>query len=190
METVIIGTFPAHARIDQLLRDLKEERMIPPSDISYIQRRTEEHTHEVRTELDDPVEGAASGAVIGGSLGAVVGLAAIAGILPGIGPILAAGPFAAMLGIGSAAVSTTAAGALTGAVAGGLVGGLSNLGASETDTQDYETRVRAGETLVIVNTPNADMLTETFQAHGATSVRTYPGIAGAEDEQGETPAIL
>lgn len=181
METVIIGTFPADAQIDQLLRDLKEERMIPASDISYIQRRTETEEVETHTDVDAPVEGAATGAVIGGSLGAVIGLAAVAGILPGIGPILAAGPFAAMLGIGSAAVSTTAAGALTGAVAGGLVGGLSNLGASEADTKEYEDRIRAGETLVVVNTTNADMLIETFKAHGATSVRTYPQMAESAD---------
>jgi hypothetical protein len=62
---------------------------------------------------------AATGAVAGGALGGAAGLAAsLMGLaIPGIGPILAAGPIVAAL-----------AGAGAGAVAGGLIGGLTNSG--------------------------------------------------------------
>ena len=61
-------------------------------------------------------EGASFGASFGGVLGAVVGLGAIA--IPGIGPIVAAGPLAAALG----ALTGAAIGATSGAVAGASVG--------------------------------------------------------------------
>ncbi|HEX9117582.1 MAG TPA: general stress protein, partial [Anaerolineae bacterium] len=59
--------------------------------------------------------GAGAGAVLGGLAGLVVGLGALA--IPGIGPIIAAGPLA-----------TALAGAGIGAVAGGLIGALTSAG--------------------------------------------------------------
>ena len=76
--------------------------------------------NEGDTRLDsDDTSGAATGIVAGGALGGAAGLAvSLMGLaIPGIGPILAAGPIAAML-----------AGAGAGAVAGGLIGGLTDLG--------------------------------------------------------------
>jgi hypothetical protein len=60
-------------------------------------------------------EGAATGAVSGGVLGGILGLLACIGALaiPGIGPVVAAGPFAAAL-----------LGAGVGAATGGLIGAL------------------------------------------------------------------
>ena len=59
--------------------------------------------------------GGGIGAVIGGIGGLLVGLGALA--IPGIGPVLAAGPLIATL-----------AGAGAGAAAGGLIGGLAGCG--------------------------------------------------------------
>ncbi|WP_373232957.1 general stress protein [Cohnella sp.] len=87
-------------------------------------------------------EGAAAGAATGGVLGGVTGLLAGIGMLaiPGIGPILAAGPIAATL-----------TGAAVGAGAGGLVGGLIGLGIPEIEAKQYESYVNDGRILVLVD---------------------------------------
>ncbi|MGW8956040.1 hypothetical protein [Paenibacillus sp. NPDC055715] len=72
--------------------------------------------------------GAATGGVVGGGAGLLVGIGAFA--IPGIGPILAAGPIAATL-----------TGAAVGAGAGGLVG----LGIPEDDARQHETYVNQGK---------------------------------------------
>jgi hypothetical protein len=86
-----------------------------------------------------PAEGSAFGSVVGGLTGLLVGLGALA--IPGIGPVIAAGPLVAGL-----------AGALTGAVAGGatggIVGGLLSMGVPEDDAQYYAEGIRRGGTLV------------------------------------------
>lgn len=87
---------------------------------------------------DETLEGAASGALIGGVGGLLVGLAALA--IPGIGPVIAAGPIAAAV-----------AGAGIGAVTGGIVGALVDLGVDEDSAGYYAEGVRRGGTLVTVH---------------------------------------
>jgi uncharacterized protein (TIGR02271 family) len=84
-------------------------------------------------------EGAGIGALEGGVLGLLAGLGALA--IPGIGPVLAAGPLLGAL-----------IGATAGAVTGGLVAGLMDSGVPEADAQYYAEGVRRGGTLVSVQT--------------------------------------
>jgi len=92
---------------------------------------------------DDAVtaeDGAAFGAASGGVIGALAGLGALA--IPGIGPVIAAGPLIAALTGG-------AIGALAGAPTGGLVAGL--IKTHDIDTEDaelYAEGVRRGDTLL------------------------------------------
>ncbi|MGE5601860.1 MAG: general stress protein [Nitrososphaerales archaeon] len=81
--------------------------------------------------------GAGIGAVLGGLAGLLVGLGALA--IPGIGPIIAAGP-----------IATTLAGAGIGAATGGLVGALADAGIPEKEASAYAEGVRRGGTLVTV----------------------------------------
>lgn len=89
----------------------------------------------------DPGETAAagvfSGGVLGGLIGVVLGLGAFT--IPGVGPIVAAGPLAAGI-----------TGALTGAVAGGLIGALVDWGIPEDEAHYYAESVRRGSTMVAV----------------------------------------
>jgi len=81
-------------------------------------------------------QGTAVGASVGAVLGGIAGLAALS--IPGIGPLLAAGPIAAALG------------ALTGTApwwAGGLV---HRLGIPEEQAKGYEAAVRAGVIVIVV----------------------------------------
>jgi uncharacterized protein (TIGR02271 family) len=96
-------------------------------------------------------EGATAGAVGGGAIGGVLGLLVGIGALaiPGIGPVLAAGPLVAALGsAGAGAV----AGAGIGAASGGLIGGLVGLGIPDEDANFYAEGVRRGGTLLTVRT--------------------------------------
>jgi uncharacterized membrane protein len=84
-------------------------------------------------------QGAGIGAALGGISGLVIGLSALT--VPGLGPVIAAGPLAmALLGAG------------VGAATGGLIGTLVDLGITEEHAQYYGEGIRRGNVLVTVAT--------------------------------------
>jgi len=87
------------------------------------------------TSADGAAAGAGIGAAIGGLGGLLLGLGALA--IPGIGPVIAAGPIAAAL-----------AGAGVGAVTGGMIGVLVDLGVPQESAEAYAESVRRGNVLV------------------------------------------
>lgn len=105
---------------------------------------------------------AGDGAAWGGTLGGVTGLLAGVGALaiPGVGPIVAAGPLAA---------------ALTGAVAGGVAGGLLDMGIPEEEGQAYEEEIKRGNVLAIVEADGtrADTAEDILREFGADQVKSY-----------------
>src|SRR5207237_10447964 len=82
-------------------------------------------------------EGAAIGAGTGGMIGGVLGWLAGVGMLtlPGVGPLLAAGPIVAAL-----------SGAAVGGTVGGVAGGLTGLGFSDDEVNRYLGRIKEGHT--------------------------------------------
>src|SRR5262245_53436597 len=90
---------------------------------------------------DGAAVGAVGGAVVGGLGGILLGLGALA--IPGLGPVIAAGPIVAGL-----------VGAGIGAAAGGLVGALVGWGVPEEEAAYYTEGVRRGATLVSVRSPD------------------------------------
>jgi hypothetical protein len=92
-------------------------------------------------------EGAATGVVTGGLVGGALGwLAGIGSLaIPGVGPLIAAGPIIGMLtGVG--------VGGSIGAIAGALIG----LGIPEYEAKRYEGRVKSGGILLSVHSDNGD----------------------------------
>jgi hypothetical protein len=87
--------------------------------------------------------GAGAGAAIGGTLGVLTAVGAIA--IPGLGPLVAAGPIVAAL-----------AGAGAGGAVGGLAGGLIGLGIPEYEAKRYEGRVIKGGVLLSVHCDNSE----------------------------------
>jgi hypothetical protein len=82
--------------------------------------------------------GAGSGAVLGGALGLLAGIGALA--IPGVGPLIAAGPImAALAGVG------------VGGAVGGFTGALIGLGIPEFEAKRYEGRVEKGGILLSVH---------------------------------------
>ncbi len=116
--------------------------------------------------------GAASGGALGGVLGLLVGIGALA--IPGIGPIVAAGPLAAALGVTGA---STLIGAGVGAASGGMLGALTGLGLNDNDASAYAEGVRRGGTLVTANVDDGriDEALAIFNGHGAANIETRRG---------------
>src|SRR5579863_4472151 len=82
--------------------------------------------HEQHTKAPEgAVTGASGGAVLGGALGWLAGIGALA--IPGIGPLIAAGP-----------IMATLAGMGFGGAAGGFGGALIGLGIPEYEAKRYE----------------------------------------------------
>jgi len=107
----------------------------------------------------DPVsDGATTGGVIGGIAGLVLGTGALA--IPGIGPILAAGPLA---------------GVLSGAATGGIAGGLADFGIPADRSNFYEDQVKQGKAIVTVQTDDnrVQQAAQTLQQNGAQNVETH-----------------
>lgn len=86
------------------------------------------------------------GATAGGAIGLIAGLGML--LLPGIGPVLAAGPLAA-------AITAAAGGAAIGATAGTLVGVLNDEGIPNDRAEFYNRQFNKGNILVMVHTDEA-----------------------------------
>ena len=82
--------------------------------------------------------GAGSGAVLGGTLGLLAGIGALA--IPGIGPLIAAGP-----------ILSTLAGIGVGGAIGGFTGALIGVGIPEYEARRYEGRLQKGGMLLSVH---------------------------------------
>lgn len=96
-------------------------------------------------------DGASVGGLFGAVLGAAVGLVAIT--IPGVGPVIAAGPLAAAFG----AVTGAGVGAVAGLATGGLTDWLVGLGVPEEDAHYYAESLRRGAALVSVTAHQSDV---------------------------------
>jgi len=119
--------------------------------------------HEKNTKAPEgAATGAGTGGVLGGALGWLAGIGAIA--IPGVGPLIAAGPILAAL-----------SGAAVGAAVGGVTGALVGLGMPEFEAKRYEGMIRAGNILISVHADNSDevkVAKEIFEKSGAKDIST------------------
>jgi hypothetical protein len=166
MAKTVIGLMDNIREAQHVVKDLIA-RGIERDDIGFM--ANEKHTVPDSAHLNESegsrtasgaFAGAGTGAAVGGIAGLALSLAPLA--IPGIGPILAAGPIAAAL-----------TGAGIGAVAGGLIGGLTNLGVPEDEAHYYAEGVRRGGILVTVaadTEAQADQAAEVMRSHGAIDI--------------------
>ena len=126
-----------------------------------LSRPTNSGATEHTAVTDNAGTGATLGTVFGGLAGLLVGLGAFA--IPGLGPIVAAGPIVA-----------TITGAGAGAATGGILGGLTDLGVSETDAHTYAEGVRRGGTLVSVRLDDAQAprISDILESHNPVDVES------------------
>src|SRR4030095_6828910 len=163
MAKTIVGMFDSLADANSALRELVDMG-VPRNDISLVAGDTKGEYTTTTGNLSDEMSGAAAGAgtgaILGGIGGLLVGLGALA--IPGVGPLIAAGP-----------IATTLLGAGVGAAAGGLLGALVDVGVPEDEANYYAEGVRRGGVLVSVRAEDAmvDRVVSILERHNAVDVQ-------------------
>ncbi|GED12178.1 general stress protein [Aneurinibacillus migulanus] len=179
----IIGVFHTHDEAVRAIETLKNKGY-RSEDISVIAKdrdRMESIEEETDTKLEEGLAaGATTGGVLGGLAGLLVGIGALA--IPGVGPIVAAGPIAATLG-----------GAVVGAGAGGLVGALVGMGIPEDEAKEYEEYLNQGEILVMVDADaeREHHVYDTFRNNNALNSHMYdPYLNDASVQRRNNDSLL
>jgi uncharacterized membrane protein len=158
MNETVVALFDDFATAQRVVEDLVDAGY-SRNDISLVANDAAgEYTQYVGAENVTAGQGAGFGAIIGTLTGLGVAL------IPGVGPVLAAGPLAAALFAG--------VGAAVGAATGGLVAGLIDLGVPEDDAEYYAEGVRRGGTLVIVHTISdaTQRIEDVFNLHDPVNI--------------------
>ncbi|MFH5185792.1 general stress protein [Paenibacillus sp. TAB 01] len=163
----IIGVFQTEGEAIQAVDALKKQGY-RSDEISIVAKNKDDVAAIEKETGTKAPEGLAAGAATGGILGGTAGLLAGLGLLaiPGIGPILAAGPIAATL-----------TGLAVGAGAGGIVGGLVGLGIPEDEANRYNDYVNNGHILVMVDAQadktRNDTVYDAFRTYNSLNANTY-----------------
>jgi uncharacterized protein (TIGR02271 family) len=159
MAKTVVGLFDSMHEARQVVQELVDNGF-RNDDISIVaQHEGETVTERAGDKTSGAAMGAGAGAAVGGLGGLLVGLSALA--IPGVGPVIAAGPLA-----------TTLAGAGLGAAAGGLLGALTDLGVPEEEAHYYAEGVRRGGAIVAVDTDDdrAERAADIMRRYGAIDV--------------------
>jgi uncharacterized membrane protein len=159
--SVGVGVFGQLGQAEEAARRLQEAGF-DHQDISLVSKRPgEAPTVEAGETHAD--KGTVAGTAVGAILGGAIGLAAFA--IPGIGPLIAAGPIVGAI-----------TGALSGGGVGALVGSFVGLGIPTDHAKQYEEAVRAGGVVLAVrahNSATADRALQVLRGAGAREVTSY-----------------
>src|SRR5689334_20578068 len=117
MSRTVVGLFESSTAAETAVGDLLHAG-VERDQISFITPQPAERHEGIPPVSITEKSDATAGALVGGIGGLVLGLAALA--IPGVGPVIAAGPLAASL-----------AGAGVGAASGALIGALTGAGVSD-----------------------------------------------------------
>jgi cation transport regulator ChaB len=149
-ERTISAIFMTESQIDGAIRRLID-RGIANDHISVMGRNFESQTRITGfiSKRDVILGGLRSGAIFGSLFGSFLSLLSGVGVLfiPFVGPVVAAGPIGALL-IGATS------GAIAGSAGAGLVSVLMALGMPEQKAAIYQTRLKAGEFVLMVEVPS------------------------------------
>lgn len=186
--STVAGIFNSQAEAESAVEALRTAN-IPEGRVSLLTPGTSESQLDdvPTTETEQEGMGKAVGGVVGGALGVAGGLqlgAAVASLLvPGVGPVLAAGLVgAALLGAGGAATGMAAGGALEGSMAEGL---------PHDELFVYEDALRRGRSVVLVvadDEVSEGVARDLFKEVGAESVDAardawWVGLRDAEEAE-------
>ena len=175
-KTAVFGIYAtpgtAEAAVDHLLANGFTNAAISvllPDDES-----TRAFAHEKSTKAPEgTTTGVTTGGVIGGTLGLLAGIGALA--IPGVGPLIAAGP-----------IMATLAGVGVGGAVGGVVGALVGMGIPEYEAKRYEGAVKDGGTLLSVHcdmSEQVDAAKASLKQTGARDIAST-GEAASADKSG------
>ena len=177
--TAVFGISPTYSSVESGVDALKMAGF-RNTDISVLFPQnvgSKDFAHEKGTKAPEgAMAGAGSGAVVGGVLGWIAGIGALA--IPGVGPLIAAGPImAALAGMG------------VGGAIGGITGALVGLGIPEYEAKRYEGRVRQGGILLSVHSDSSEWTKrakEILERTGAQDIAAT-GEASADYAKSDKP---
>ncbi len=163
MSKTVLGVFNDTNQAEKAADEL-QRRGFDRNEISVVAKEDKGGGRGNREDQGDSLTGSrigggvATGGAIGGAAGLLAGVGALA--IPGIGPIIAAGPIAA---------------ALSGAVTGGIAGGLIDWGIPEEVGQRYEEHVRSGKVVAMVKADDDKVkeASDILRRNGAYDVESH-----------------
>ena len=169
--TAVFGIYPTREALESAVQQLNDAGF-RSTDISVLVPQNigskDLATSKATKAPEGVTAGAGSGAVIGGALGWLAGMGALA--VPGIGPLIAAGPIvAALAGMGA-----------VGAI-GGIAGALIGLGIPEYEAKRYEGRVRKGGILLSIHADDHEWVKKAkaiLERSGAEDVSSSGEVKG------------
>jgi hypothetical protein len=169
----IVGLYRRRTEAEKAVQDLvtegfsRDQISVVAPDSPAAPPASAPHVGPIDTIGSDTKAGA--GAAVGGLAGLFAGMAALA--IPGIGPVIAAGPLAA--GIMGAGI---------GAAVGGIAGALKQHGIPERHASRYSAAVGKGASLVVVHSdePRVDHAADVLDRNGALDVdEPYEHVAAS-----------
>lgn len=161
MARTVVGVFDQKEQAEEAVRQLKDEGYTE-REISVVAKGEEgqgggqgQGSGQMGADMS---EGVTWGGTLGGLAGLMAGVGALA--IPGLGPLVAAGPLAATL---------------SGAATGGIAGGLLDMGIPEDRGNVYENEVRQGRILCAVDVEEGEQETveEILRDQGAREVESH-----------------
>jgi hypothetical protein len=177
--TAAFGIYQTYADAEYAVDALRSEGF-RNTDVSVLfpeNKGTKDFAVEKNTKAPEgTAAGATTGVVVGGVLGWLAGIGALA--IPGVGPLIAAGPIvAALAGVG------------VGGAVGGITGALVGMGIPEYEAKRYEGRVKDGGILLSVHCDDRDWTAKAkqiLQRTGAQDVAST-GEASADWQKTDKP---
>ena len=140
-KTAVFGIYSTRAQVETAA-DLLARSGYPVTDLSVLLPESlggkDLATQKATKAPEGAAAGAGSGAVLGGTLGLLAGIGALA--IPGVGPLIAAGP-----------IMATLAGVGVGGAVGGFTGALIGVGIPEYEAKRYEGHLQKGGILLSVH---------------------------------------
>jgi tetrahydromethanopterin S-methyltransferase subunit C len=142
---------------------------------------TRAFAHEKHTKAPEgTATGVSAGGIVGGTLGLLAGIGALA--IPGVGPLIAAGP-----------IMATLAGLGVGGAVGGIVGALVGMGIPEFEAKRYEGAVKDGGTLISVHCDTdhqIDAAKDGLKETGARDISSTGEAGAAKNARAESDTTL
>jgi hypothetical protein len=177
--TAAFGIYRTQSDVEYAV-DLMRAEGFRNTDISVLfpeNRGTKDFAVEKNTKAPEgTATGVTTGAVVGGTLGWLAGIGALA--IPGVGPLIAAGPIvAALTGVG------------VGGAIGGIAGALIGMGIPEYEAKRYEGRIKEGGILLSVHCDDSKWTRkakELLERTGATDIAST-GEASADWQKTDKP---
>ena len=167
--STVVGVFEDRRQADQAVAELKKAGF--RDDQIGVAMRQAEATSEATAAGDSgdtyAEEGGVAGILTGLGLGALAGLGVLSGVIPVVGPAIAAGTLGVIL-----------SNAAAGAAAAGLTGALIGYGIPEEEAEYYHSEFEAGRAIVTVTVDGrADEATAILRRFGAYDMSTRGATA-------------